>query len=156
MLPKITHLFRLTREPELRYSQSGTALCKIGLVASEKYKGKENTIFLDATAFGNIAELINNVQKGQRIFVTGRLQTDEWQDSNGQKRSKISMTIESFEYVEKWDNSHQSEQQYSQPQEGYNAPQAQYQQQQSYAQPQTRMPENTIPEIDISDSGIPF
>ena len=123
MLPKITHIFRLTREPELRYSQSGTALCKIGLVASEKYKDKENTLFIDATAFGNIAELINNVQKGQRIFVTGRLQSD---------------------------NSQQNEQQYSQPQGGYNAPQAQYQ------QPQTRMPENTMPEIDIDEESIPF
>jgi single-strand DNA-binding protein len=150
MLPKITHLFRLTREPELRYSQSGTALCKIGLVASEKYKDKENTLFIDATAFGNIAELINNVQKGQRIFVTGRLQTEEWQDNNGQKRSKISMTIENFEYVEKRDNSQQVEQQYSQPQGGHSAPHGQYQHH------QTRMPENTMPEISIDEDTLPF
>ena len=150
MLPKITHLFRLTREPELRYSQSGTALCKIGLVASEKYKDKENTIFIDATAFGKTAEMINNVQKGQRIFVTGRLQTEEWQDNNGQKRSKISMTIENFEYVEKRDNSQQSEQQYSQQQGGHSEPHGQYQ------HPQTRMPENTMPEIEINEEEIPF
>jgi single-strand DNA-binding protein len=148
MLPKITHIFRLTREPELKYTQSGTALCKVGLVASEKYKDKETTLFIDATAFGKTAEFLNNVSKGQRVFVTGRLQTDEWQDQTGQKRSKTTMTIENFEYVEKREAGHRSQQ----------APQ--YEQQYvpvgSTQDAGRGMPQNTLHEIDISEETIPF
>ena len=101
MLPKISHLFRLVKEPDLRYGASGTAVCKLYLVASEKYKEKETALWLGATAFGKTAEFIANVQKGQRVFCTGKLQTDEWTDQQGQKQSRITMLIDSFDYVEK-------------------------------------------------------
>jgi single-strand DNA-binding protein len=148
MLPKITHIFRLTREPELKYTQSGTALCKVGLVASEKYKDKETTLFIDATAFGKTAEFLNNVSKGQRVFVTGRLQTGEWQDQTGQKRSKTTMTIESFEYVEKREDGQRGQQD------------PQYEQQYVLAgsthDAGRGMPQNTLPEIEVNEDEIPF
>jgi single-strand DNA-binding protein len=100
MLPKINHLFRLAKEPDIRYSASGTAVCKLFLVASEKYKDKENTFWLSATAFGKTAELIANIEKGQRVFLSGRIQTDEWTDNQGQKRTQPSLIVESFEYIE--------------------------------------------------------
>ena len=101
MLPKICHVFRLSRDPELRYTTSGTTVCKVGLVASEKRNQDETTLWLDGTAFGKTAEFLNNVRKGQRVFIVGRLQTDQWTDNNGGKRSRTALIIESFEYIEK-------------------------------------------------------
>lgn len=101
MLPKICHVFRLSRDPELRYTTSGTALCKAGLVASEKRGQDETTLWIDGTAFGKTAEFLHNVRKGQRVFITGRLQTDQWTDNSGGKRSRTALIIENFEYIEK-------------------------------------------------------
>jgi single-strand DNA-binding protein len=148
MLPKITHVFRLTRDPELKYTQSGTALCKVGLVASEKYKDKETTLFVDATAFGKTAEFLNNVSKGQRVFVAGRLQTDEWQDQTGQKRSKTTMTIENFEYVEKREDGQRT--QHAPQYEQQNVPAG------STQDAGRGIPQNTMPGIDVSEETIPF
>ena len=94
-LPKIQHVYRLTRDPEAKYNQSGVCICKVGLAASEKYKEQERTLFIDATAFGKTGELIaQSVKKGHRIFVFGKLQTDSWQDyQTGQNRSKISRKL---------------------------------------------------------------
>ena len=74
-LPKIQNVFRLTREPELKYAQSGTALCKVGLACSEKYKDKETQLFIDGTAFNKTAEMLNTVQKGHRVLVVGKINT---------------------------------------------------------------------------------
>ena len=101
MLPKISHLFRLVKDVDSRFTQDGLQVCSLYLVASEKYKDKEKAIWLSATAFGKTAEFIANIKKGQRIFVTGKLQTDEWQNQQGEKQSKITMIIDSFDYVEK-------------------------------------------------------
>ena len=101
MLPKICHVFRLSRDPELRYTAGGTTVCKVGLVASEKRGEDETTLWIDGTAFGKTAEFLNNVRKGQRVFVTGRLQTDRWTDNSGGSRSRTTMIIENFEYIEK-------------------------------------------------------
>ena len=146
-LAKISGLFRLTRDAELAYSGSGMPILKLGLVNSEKYKDKETTLFIDGTAFSKPAEIINQYAgtKGTQIYLTGKLQTDMWDDANGQKRSKISMIIETFDFVSSRDNTQQQPQgqqgqSYSQPQQ--NA-QPQYQpqqnqqmgQQQAYQQP---------------------
>ena len=106
MLPKITHLFRLTRDPETQFTTGGLQVTKLGLAASEKYKEKETQLFIDATAFGKTAEFIATVSKGQRIFATGKIQTEQWEDKNGGgKRSKTTMIIDSFDYIEKRDDS---------------------------------------------------
>ena len=99
-LPKISMLVRLTRDPEQIQTQSGTALTKLGLACSEKYKDKETQLFIDGTAFGKTAEFIASVRKGQRVFVWGKIQTESWKAQDGSNRSKISMVIEGFEYIE--------------------------------------------------------
>lgn len=102
---------RLVREPETQYTQNGMAICKVTLASSEKYKERETQCYIDATAFNKTAEFLANVQKGHRVYVAGKLQTEQW-ENDGQKRSKISMIIESFEYVE----SKQQNSGYQQPQ----------------------------------------
>lgn len=122
MLPKINFLARTTRDTELLYAQNGTAICKVGLACSEKYGEKETQLFIDAVSFGKTAEMLNNIQKGQRVFVCGKIQTDSWQDQQGQKKSKISLVIESFEFIEKKEGGNQSNyQQENENKGGYNA-----------------------------------
>jgi single-strand DNA-binding protein len=103
-LPKVNGLFRLTRDAELKYSQEGKAILKIGLACSEKFGDKETQCFLDATVFGKMAEIISQYagEKGTQIFLNGKLQTETWQDKDsGQNRSKQSMIVEGFDFVSK-------------------------------------------------------
>ena len=84
MLAKITGLFRLTRDLELIKTDAGISIAKLGLVNSEKYKGKETTLFIDAVAFSKPAEILHQYagKKGNQIYLTGKLHTDPWVDSN--------------------------------------------------------------------------
>lgn len=93
---KVTLAGRLTRDPELSYIQSGTALCKLGLAVSRKYKTKagdmrEDTLFINVTVWGQSAEWIGEkFKKGEPVLVEGRLMSDQWEDKNsGQKRTSI-------------------------------------------------------------------
>lgn len=157
MLAKVTGLFRLTRDSELKYASSGSAILKLGLVNSEKYKDKETTLFIDAVVFGKPAEIINQYagKKGTQIYLVGKLQTEQWQDQqSGQNRSKISMTVEGFDFV---NNKSDSQQQNNQQGEGYNQPQQQnYQQSQQQYPQQNNQPQQNAPEIDMSSDEIPF
>lgn len=156
MLPKIQAVFRLTREPEFKISGQGTPVCKVGLACSEKYGDKETQLFIDGTAFKKTAEMLNQVQKGHRINVVGKINTESW-ENNGQKHSKTVMVIESFEFIEKRDNSQQSyeapRQSQQQPHTAYQPQQAQQPQQNNYGQ--QSMPQQPDP-IDDQMEYIPF
>lgn len=126
MLPKISFLARMTRDPEFKTTQSGIAICKVGLACSEKYNDKETTLFISGTAFKKTAEFISTILKGQRVFVTGKIQTDTWQDQqSGQNRSQISMVIESFEYIEKKGDNSQAVNHTQHNRGGFQSPQQQ-------------------------------
>lgn len=167
MLAKVNGLFRLTRDGELKYSQSGSPILKLGIACSEKYKDKETQLFLDATVFGKPAEIINQYAgtKGTQIYLSGKLQTEQWQDQQGQKKSKVSMTVEGFDFVSNGGGNNQQApqpQQEQQRQQSYQAPQPQYENKQgrpvtqdTYNSNQQRQMPNQPPEIDI-DSDIPF
>lgn len=153
MLPKVNFLARLTRDTELLYAQNGTAICKLGLACSEKYGEKETQLFIDAVAFGKTGEMLNKVQKGHRIFISGKIQTDQWQDNQGQKKSKISLVIESFEFVEKKSNNGQTNQ--APQQGGYTQNQQQYTNN-NQARGGYQAPSHTLPEMDELSQEIPF
>ena len=95
----------LTREPELKYLPSNTAVCDFGLAINRKYRDKdgqqrEEVCFVDCQAFGRTAEVINQYfRKGKPILVEGRLQYREWTNNEGQKRSKLSVFVESFTFI---------------------------------------------------------
>jgi len=91
----------LTRDPQLRFTPSQVAIVDFGLAINEKYKDKEKTHFLDVTAFGKTAELINQYfAKGKPILVQGRLDHQTWDDkTSGQKRSKVQIIADSFQFV---------------------------------------------------------
>lgn len=104
---KVILMGRLTRDPEIRYSQSQTAVCKAGVVVNERYKDaasgdwKERATFVDVTIFGKRAEAFEKYhRKGAQVFFEGRLAFDTWDDKNsGQKRSKLYVIAESWEFV---------------------------------------------------------
>ena len=96
----------LTRDPELRYTPSGTAIAKMGLAVNRVWRDaegqqKEEVTFVDVDAFGKQAETIGQyMQKGRPILVEGRLKLDQWEDKNtGQNRSRLGVVLERFTFV---------------------------------------------------------
>src|SRR6476660_10031018 len=83
----------LTRDPELRYIPSGTAVSEIGLAVNDRIK-KDNqwvdeTTFVDVTLWGRTAEIANEyLTKGSSVLIEGRLKLDRW-EKDGQKHSKL-------------------------------------------------------------------
>ena len=85
-------LGNLTRDPEVRYTQSGLAVATFTVAASNTYvdsatnETKEQTAFINCVAWGKLGEAVGNYRKGNRLFVEGRIQTRSYEDSNGQKK----------------------------------------------------------------------
>ncbi|OHB54901.1 MAG: hypothetical protein A2Y07_05620 [Planctomycetes bacterium GWF2_50_10] len=102
---KVIMLGNLTRDPQLSYLPSQTAVVDIGLAVTRKYKGqdgslKEDTCFVDCRAFGKPAETLNKYcKKGNPLFIEGRLQYDTWTAQDGTKKSKHRITIENFQLL---------------------------------------------------------
>ena len=85
----------VTRDIEIKYAQSGTAITTLGLAVNDRVKKNgewtDETTFVDVTFFGRTAEVCGEyLQKGSNILVEGRLKLDQW-ESDGQKRSKLSV-----------------------------------------------------------------
>lgn len=95
---------RLTRDIDLRYTQSGLAVTDIGLAVSEKRKSQsgewvEETTFVDVTLWGRTAEVASEyLSKGSTILIEGRLKQDTW-EQDGQKRSKIKVIGERMQML---------------------------------------------------------
>lgn len=98
-VPDLNHITiagRLTRDPELKYTNAGKPVCKLSIANSRYYKDRdgqrtEETTFVDVTAWGPMAEWIGQrLTKGRPVIVEGRLRMQEWEDrATGQKRSKL-------------------------------------------------------------------
>ena len=94
-LNKVFLMGNLTRDPELRYTPDGTAVADLGLAVNESYTGRdgkqvERTLFVDVVAWRRQAETASEyLSKGRPIFVEGRLQLDEWENQQGEKRTKM-------------------------------------------------------------------
>lgn len=112
---KVILMGRLTRDPELRSTASGLNICKISIAVSRKFKSadgetKEETTFVDVDSFGKQAEVIAKFfSKGKPIFIEGRLKFEQWETNNGEKRSKMGVVLENFQFIgEKSDSSFSS------------------------------------------------
>ncbi len=114
MLPTIVVVGRLINDVQLSFTTNQTAVVKFGVAASEKYKDKENTCFLDCVAFGKSAETINKFfVKGKPIEIVGKLKTESWSAQDGSKRSKVVCTIDKWAFVPQ-DKTEQQKQQKTQ------------------------------------------
>lgn len=157
MLAKIQGVFRLTRDLELKYLQDGTAVAKLGLACSEKFKEKETQLFLEASVFGKVAEVLNQYAgvKGTQIFLTGKLKTEQW-EKDGVKNSKVVMMIEDFQFIGSKDDNKPAQPQQQAPQQEQQYPQN-YNQHTAYREQPKQMPDRScLPEIDIDEDSIPF
>jgi single-strand DNA-binding protein len=103
---KVILMGNLTRDPELKYLPSGTAVANAGLAVNRTYtdrqsgEKKEEVCFVDLETFGRTAEIINEYfQKGRPILVEGRLRLQTWETDDGQRRSKHSVMVDRFEFV---------------------------------------------------------
>jgi single-strand DNA-binding protein len=105
-LNKVMLIGNLTRDAELRYIPSGSAVLEFRLAVSRKYKKPdgqevEETCFVDVNLWGKRGEAVSQyLTKGKPLFVEGRLQLDEWDDKeSGQKRSKLRVVAENIEFL---------------------------------------------------------
>jgi single-strand DNA-binding protein len=104
-LNKIMLIGNLTRDPQLSYLPSQTAVVEFGMAVNRRWTGKdgekrEETCFVDCRAFGRQAENINKyLSKGRALFVEGRLTFDSWTAQDGSKRSRHRVTVENFQFL---------------------------------------------------------
>src|SRR5947208_16820555 len=96
----------LTRDPQLRYLPSQTAVVDFGLAVNHKWRtpqgeDREEVLFIDCSCFGKQAETINKYcQKGKPILVEGRLKYETWDDKEGGgKRSKHKVVVDGFQFL---------------------------------------------------------
>ena len=102
---KVILMGHLTRDPEYRVTDNGHQICKFGIALNRRFTTKsgeqrEETTFVDVDAFGRQGETISKYfTKGKPILVEGRLRMDEWENQQGERRSKLMVNLESFSFV---------------------------------------------------------
>ena len=96
----------LTRDIELKYLPSGSAIAKSAIATSHKYKmqngeQKEEVCFLDFTVFGKGAEILNQyVKKGSKVMLEGRLIFEQWQANDGTNRNRHTLRVDEFKFLD--------------------------------------------------------
>ena len=98
-LNKVQLIGNLTRDPDLRYTPQGTAVCTLGLATNRSWdtesgEKKEDTEFHRLVAWNKLAELCSQLLfKGRKIFIEGRLQTRQWQAQDGAQRQTTEIVV---------------------------------------------------------------
>ena len=105
-LNKVFLMGNLTRDIELKHTPSNnTAVANIGIAVNRKYRvgdeNREETTFVDCEAWGRTAEVMQQyLRKGRPVLIEGRLKFDQWQDRDGNNRSKLKVVVENFQFVD--------------------------------------------------------
>lgn len=102
---KVILLGNLTRDPELRYTPAGLAVCEFPLAVHHKYKIhdeiKEEVCYIDIVVFGRVGERIKeHLHRGSRVLVDGRLTQRRWETPEGQKRSKYEVVASTVQFID--------------------------------------------------------
>ena len=104
-LNKVFLIGNLTRDPQLRYLPSGTAVAEFGIALNRRYRAqdgqqKEEVCYVDVTTMGRQAETCAEyLAKGRMALIEGRLQFDQWETQDGQKRSKLKVFAERIQFL---------------------------------------------------------
>lgn len=150
MFNKVILAGNLARDIEIRYLQSGTAVASTAIAVNRKFKAasgemKDETMFIDITFWGRTAEIANQyLRKGSQVLVEGRLTLEQWTATDGSKRSKHTIAVETLQMLGGKEASQGNNN------GSYAAPSA------TTAQPAPQEQPQSIPEIDINDDEIPF
>ncbi len=103
---KVFLMGNLTRDVELRHTSGNQPVANLSIAVNRRFKTqsgeqRDETTFVDCEAWGRTAEVMSQyLSKGRPVFVEGRLRLDQWQDQQGQNRSKLKVVIESFQFVD--------------------------------------------------------
>ncbi len=104
-LNRVFLMGNLTRDPEVRYTPSGTAVGDLGLAINENFKNKAgetvaSTVFVDVEVWARQAETCAEyLYKGSPVFVEGRLKLDQWTNQQGEKRSKLRVRADRVQFL---------------------------------------------------------
>ena len=105
-LNKVMLIGNLTRDPELRVTPKGTAICTFSIAVNRKFKDdsggeREEVTYVDIEAWGKSGENISKYcTKGRPLFVEGRLRLDQWEDkTTKEKRSRMKVVLENFQFL---------------------------------------------------------
>jgi len=105
-LNKVMLMGNLTRDPELRVTPKGTAICTFSLAINRKFKGendedREEVTYVDCEAWGKTGENVSKyMTKGRPLFVEGRLKLDQWEDKNTkEKRSRMKVVADFTQFL---------------------------------------------------------
>lgn len=105
MLNKITIMGRLTRDPELRYTQNNTPVASFTIACERDFadsNGKKQINFIDCVAWKNTAEFVSKYfRKGSMAVAAGRLQIREWMDKEGQKHKSAEIMLDNIYFGER-------------------------------------------------------
>ena len=152
MLNKIFIMGRLTRDPELRRTNNGTAVASFSLAVDRDYKnadGTKETDFIDVVAWRQSAEFVSKYfSKGRMAVVEGRLQMRDWTDKDGNKRRNAEVVVDNIYFGDSTRDGNTGPGNYSAPACSYGAPDG------GYSVP-TPGPSG-FAEIDDEDGDLPF
>lgn len=96
----------LTRDPQLTYLPSNTAVAEFGMAMNRRWKSqdgqdREEVCFVDLRCYGRQAETINKyMKKGRPLLVEGHLRFEQWEGKDGQKRSRLCVVVDSFQFID--------------------------------------------------------
>ncbi len=102
---RVILLGNLTRDPQLSYTPNNTAVTEFGMAMNRRWRSqdgqdREETCFVDCSVFGRQAETFNQyMSKGRPVLVEGRLKLNQWETPEGQKRSRLTVVVERFQFV---------------------------------------------------------
>lgn len=102
---RVILLGNLTRDPEVRYTPQGTAVCDVGLAVNERRKNaagewSDEVVYVDVTLWGRTAEVAGEyLTKGSPVLIEGRLRLDTWESQDGQKRSRLRVVGERMQML---------------------------------------------------------
>ena len=100
----LTVIGNATREPELRYTASGAAVCSFSVAWNRKdQEGADVASFFDVTCWRDLAEHVSeSITKGMRVIVYGRIEQESWTTDDGEKRNKIKVIADDVAPSLKW------------------------------------------------------
>ena len=131
----------LTREIELKYLSTGSAVAKTSIAYSDGFGENKKTHFIDVVVWGKTAEAFSNYcKKGSKVLLVGVVQFEQWTAQDGSSRSRHSLRVEEMKMLDSKPNDGSSQQ--SQPQQ--------------YQKQENKLLTNELPEIDMDDSEVPF
>jgi single-strand DNA-binding protein len=104
-LNKVLLMGNLTRDPEVKYTPKGTAVCDLGIAINDSYKAQDGTIketvtYVEIEVWGRTAENCKQyLSKGRGVFIEGQLRLDQWETPQGEKKSKMKVRADRVQFL---------------------------------------------------------